>query len=229
MAIVANNSLKEDQKAGRASPKRISIFTLFLAFVLLATIGATGFYHFQAPNLRAQQSDINQQITVLQAEMNAFKKNNVAANQNAANSLKEIEKGELKWSKILAALAEANPKDSSNVAKVIFLSYSGSQDGKLSISAVTQPNPSVPYTAVSELLKAFNNNPYFRDAYIPALSKGTTLDGNSTLSFVLNVTFGESTFDSIISTNTSDDVDAVVPAETVEPKVTQPAVKVPRT
>ncbi|MCC6643538.1 hypothetical protein IT411_02210, partial [Candidatus Peregrinibacteria bacterium] len=71
------------------------------------------------------------------------------------------------------------------------LSYAGSGLGRVAVNMVTVPVSEPPFADVAQLIASFNNNVYFRDVYVPSISRGLTEDGTTTLSFVLNMDFEE--------------------------------------
>jgi len=80
-----------------------------------------------------------------------------------------------------------------------------------------------PYADVTRMIAAFNSSVFFKDAYVPSIAKGTDTDGNTTLSFVLNVTYQKpdtGSTDSVVPLSTDT---TKIPAGT--PRVARPAVQ----
>ena len=69
------------------------------------------------------------------------------------------------------------------------MSYSGSGDGTISLNAVTQPSSLPAFDDVASLISTFNNSVFFKNAYVPSISKGQNTDGSVTLSFLMNMDF----------------------------------------
>lgn len=209
MAILSLKTSEEGNKPIQQNlqqgPNKNKGLMLFLLGILVVCIAGTVYLSFQKSAIALEQSDLDNQVINLEKEVQTLKVNNVEANEAANNALKEMEKNELKWSTIISAVQDLIPFDSaSKKPKVNFLSYSGSADGKLALSGVTREGSLPPFADVSELLAKFNSSNFFKDAYIPSISKGISESGGITLSFVFNVTYQEPTLENAQKLNLQD-------------------------
>jgi len=196
MAILNNSQAaaeKPDKKTMNEQMKEKRNGTTIVLFVLFIVIIGLGIlFTIQKGVVTSAQADLDSQIANLKTEIGVMKNDKIQASQTAVDTLKKIEKDELKWSNIISAVQELLPYDSiAKKTKINFLSYSGNSEGKLTLSAATNESALPPYSDVSQLIQVFNNSNFFKDAYVPSISKGTTATGNTTLSFVFNVTYQE--------------------------------------
>lgn len=167
---------------------------LVLAFIVLVLVIAVGLYLvLQRSALLGQNDRLNTEIVSLESEISALEAQKVEAAQSAQKWLDEIEDEEIKWSRVITRIQSLVPYSAvAKGPKIGFLSYSGSQGGRININAQSQPARRPPYSDVSELISIFSESSSFSDAYVPTITRSETDLGDIVLSFIFNVTFDES-------------------------------------
>lgn len=201
------------------------ILPIVLGVLLLLVIGVGTFEYFHKGQVVDQTNTLDQEIKALHEQIGQMKSNKVEVSKNATEALAKIQAEELTWSAVIEAINKLLPVDpTTGVRKINVISYSGSGAGKIALNMVTQPAGLPPYADVSGLIASFNNNIFFKDAYVPAISKGSNTDGSTTLNFVLNLTYQKVD----TGANAIDNL-GIIPTETSDSGVKVPAIKVPRT
>ncbi len=138
------------------------------------------------------QKQLTADIASIQKKVNLLKEQNVEATQMAREWIFSLEKDEIRWSDVINSLQKLVPLDvKDQKPKIQFLSYSGNRGGKLTLSAQTLEGSADPFADVAELLRVFNASSFFRDAYVPSLTRGLSQAGNVILSFTFEVTYYE--------------------------------------
>jgi len=197
---------QENTPQSEVTQKLKSKFSLGVIVLLLILIGMVIFALlnvWQKNNLNNNNALLNRQITNLNSEINSFKQQKVGVSKNAIDALAKIKNHEIRWSNIITAINTLVPKNADGTAKINFLSYSGSADGKLNLSASTNPAAFPPFADVAQLISVFNNNVYFTNAFVPAISIGKDQNGLSTLTFIFDVTYQEPNINNVNLSNTS--------------------------
>ncbi len=197
---------QENTPQSEVTQKLKSRFSLGVIVLLLILIGMVIFALlnvWQKDNLNNNNALLNRQITNLNSEINSLKQQKVGVSKNAIDALAKIKNHEIRWSNIITAINTLVPKNADGTAKINFLSYSGSADGKLNLSASTNPAAFPPFADVAQLISVFNNNVYFTNAFVPAISIGKDQNGLSTLTFIFNVTYQEPNINNVNLSNTS--------------------------
>ncbi len=162
---------------------------LFLVLVLVILSAVTAIQQFSIGGIENQIAQADQQIGKLKVDLETLQGDETEATQIAKMALDNLKKQEIRWSEVLANINGLVPKDASNRPKVRFLSYSGTADGKVNISAVTAASAMPPFNDVAQIISTFSDNVYFKEVYVPSISKGTNDQGQTTLSFILNLRY----------------------------------------
>jgi hypothetical protein len=186
----------------------------FLLFLLIGMILYGVFLNFEKGRVLANTDELEKQTLVLQDQIDTIKGNKVEVSQNASVALKLISQEEIRWSEVISEVEKLMPVDSSGRKKVEVLSYSGTGQGKVMLNMVTKPASLPPYDDVANIIAIFNSSVFFKDAYVPAISKSSEETGEITLSFMLNTDFQkpETGSDSLqLNTTTTDGGTAKVP------------------
>lgn len=169
--------------------KKGSPINLVLLFLLLG-LGFYGlFLSFDKGNILNRTLELEKQTKDLQAQVDTIKDNKVEVSQNASEALKAIEAEEIRWSEVIDEVNKLLPQDAAGNRSVKVLSYSGSGRGRIAVNMVTQPEALPPFSDVAQLISTFNNSVFFKDVYVPAISKGSNESGQTMLSFVLNMDY----------------------------------------
>ena len=222
MAIInstsqGNTPVKDPMKESQTNQKILNggPINIILGAVLVLVIGGGTLMFFQKGQVMANTNTLDTEIVALKAQVATFKDQKIEISKNASDALAEINKTELRWSEIIAEVSKLLPTDASGNRKINIISYYGSGDGKIALNMTTVPAGLAPYADVSRMIAAFNSSIFFKDAYVPSIAKGTNTDGNTTLSFVLNLSYQKPDTGS---------TDSVVPAVST-PRVPRPAVQ----
>lgn len=196
-------------------PKK-SPLILVLAIVAVVIVGAgIGYMQLTKSALNDEQKRLKDETQSLQTEINTLESQKIEAAQLAQQWLATISKNEIRWSNVLDKINSLVPEDALGQKKLNFLSYSGSEGGKLTLNGQTIPAKDEPYGDLSDLVAAFNSSSFFNNAYIPTISRGETDTGDKLLSFVFNLNYKEKTPDEISSQAAS--LSAPVPVSTPAP------------
>ena len=101
------------------------------------------------------------------------------AAEKVRDQLKKIELIKLPWSKIMEKIESIIPQ-------IKILSYRGTDDGKITISASTREESPDPLGDIATAVRVLNEEPTFSHIFIPSISKSITPQGSSILSFSIN-------------------------------------------
>lgn len=172
-------------------PKRNPFFFILSLLVLLGAVAAALYLHFQKSTINEEQNRLDNEIQTLNQEVSAFEIDKIEAAQTAQKSLESLQKEEIRWSDVLEKMNTLLPEDAQGNDTITFLSFSGSQGGKLTVNAQTRPAKVEPFADVSALIKSFNTSSFFANAYIPTISRGENDVGDKILTFVFNLTYKE--------------------------------------
>ncbi len=155
------------------------LFLGYLVYLFAGQVSATK----EAEGYTAETKNVEQQVAALQAKK-------VSYLQNARQVLDRIDAGRIYWSKVIGDALLVVPKDAkSGSNKAEFLTYSGASDGKLVLSAKTYTGSQDPYLDIADVVAAFNKSSIFRDTFVPTISKNQNEQGQTVLTFVLNLTY----------------------------------------
>lgn len=168
----------------------------FLAFLIIGGFSA----YFEI-----QESKLNSRITDLKIKREGLEKASVAEGEDPTklraaafsvkNELKKIEAEQLPWSKIIEKIEGTVPKmKDTNEPIVNFRSYLGSTEGKVSVSATTRSGSEDAFADVAALVRAFVNEPSFKEVFVPSVTKSITPAGETVLSFSLNFSYEKPSF-----------------------------------
>lgn len=175
---------KVNEKIRKGSPLNLVLFFLLIG---IAVYGS--FLSFQKGGVLTHTSDLEKQSKDIQAQIDTLKISKVEISQTAQDALKKIKADEIQWSSVINDVNQLIPADASGKQKIQILSYSGSGAGKISINVVTQPTSLPAFNDVAALISTFNNSVFFKNAYVPSISKGQNQDGSVTLSFVMSMDY----------------------------------------
>ncbi len=162
-------------------------FILLFLVIGLAAYGTL--LNFQKGEVLNHTGELENQSKAVQIEIDELRGSKVEVSQNASEALKKINAEEIRWSEVIDNVSQLVPKDASGRNKIEILSYSGSGNGRVSLNTVTQPTSLPAFDDVANVIAVFNNSVFFKNAYVPAISKGQNEDGSVTLSFVLNMDY----------------------------------------
>lgn len=196
MAILNNGGMEGagSPEAQQSSPVTAKIVksnpaNLVLLFLVVGMTLYGVFLAVQKGSVLANTTKLEQEIVVLQQEVNKYRDGKVEVSKNATEALAKITAEEIRWSDVIAEVNKLIPSDASGRKQIDVLSYSGSGKGRIALNAVTQPSSVALFDNVAKLIATFNNSVFFKDVYVPSISKGQNENGTSSLSFVLNMDY----------------------------------------
>ena len=166
---------------------------LIVAFVILFGVAlGFGYYFSQVKAVEAQIEQLELETTQAKNTLEELKNSDIVLAQRGVNALKEIEKTEVAWSNVLNTLTKISPTEPELKRKIVeFLSYSGGEDGRLTFNVQTAPSENIKTTLgyVAKMIEVFEEAPDFSEAFVPSISKATTAEGETTLSFILSANY----------------------------------------
>ncbi len=168
--------------------KRVS-FLLYLGAAALVVMVLYSAYVFWQKSVRVDQ------VVVLENSMNDYQakiaeKENAQIVQaiNAKQTVKDLKKGTIEWSKAINNVRETVPQD--GIEPIVqILSYSGSTASDLALNMKTVEGSENPYLDVAAVIKSFSDSPLFADAFVPSISAGADKSGSTILSFTLSAKY----------------------------------------
>ncbi|MFC1600282.1 hypothetical protein ACFL3T_04610 [Patescibacteria group bacterium] len=169
---------------------------LIIAIVLIFGAGlAYGYFFSQVNAVESELDSIGSQIAQAENELEELQASDAVLAQRAVNSLDAVKNKEVEWSNVLATLNRITPVDLIEKKPLIeFISYSGSEDGRLSFNVRTQASENVKklLDAVSKTIEIFDETPDFSNPFVPSVSKSVNNLDQTLLTFVLNVDYNPS-------------------------------------
>lgn len=173
-----------NQKLKKGAP-----INLVLVFLILGLAVYGVFLNFDKGNVLSRTNEIEEETRDIETQVESIRANKVEVSQNASDALAMIEKEEVRWSEVIEDVDQLLPQSASGQKLVNVLSYSGSGQGRIALNMVTQPKAIPPFEDVARLIATFNSSVFFKDAYVPSISKSSDETGEVTLSFVLNMDY----------------------------------------
>lgn len=166
---------------------------LVLSIISLLLVGAAGVYlTLQKSALLEEQKVLAADIASLNTEIAVLEDLKVQSAQLAQQFLASIERDEIQWSRVITRIQSLLPVDAATQqSKFVVISYNGSAGGKITLNMETVPTAIEPFPTLAELLATFNGSSFFRNAYVPNISRGETDDGQKLLTFTLNLLYDE--------------------------------------
>lgn len=166
---------------------------LIIAVVLLFGTGlAFGYFFSQINATEAEITSVKSALAQAENQLEELQASDSVLAQRAVNSLESIKAEEVEWSNVLDLLNRITPVDLVEKQPIIeFISYSGSENGKLSFNVRTQASENVKKLlgAVSKTIVIFNETPDFSNPFIPSVSKSVNNLDQTLLTFVLTVNY----------------------------------------
>jgi hypothetical protein len=132
--------------------------------------------------LDAKKLELENQVVAYQAK-------NLEEAISAKELMNYLDTNRMKWSEVIKNIRETLPKGDNGAYLVDVLSYSGTPDGKISMSAQTVPGSTDPYSSVARLIEIFDNSKIFQDNFVPSIGGGVTPFGQQILTFNLSTMF----------------------------------------
>ena len=129
-------------------------------------------------NLEGEMEDLNKEVGRLEESVEEFKQAQVQGVYLAQQAALELAKKESFWSDFFTVLKRETPSG------VRILSYSGSEGGKISISATAET-----FDQLASMIKNLNSALEFKDVFVASVSKGTSGEGRTVLSFPISLEY----------------------------------------
>ena len=156
----------------------IGFLNILFWFIILLFLLALGYYQFRYFSIKSDIDDINVKIVEQEQTLQKMGSRKVNSIFIAQKALKLLEKEAISFSN---ALIDFEKLTSGNIW---FSAIRGESDGKL---FVTSYSPS--FSQTSQAVRALYDDPNFQNVFIPSLTKGVTDNGQSLVSFTLNVEY----------------------------------------
>lgn len=161
------------------------VFVSVLGFAVVLFFSV--FYEIQTSRYEREIADITAKKQELTAQNKGSGETDRARAVSAKSYLKDIEKKQVIWSKIVEKMEGTIPRRADTLAPVVtFRSYNGSSEGRISVNATTQPDAVDPFTDISFTIKAFSGDQTFKNVFVPSISRSITPDGQSVITFSMN-------------------------------------------
>jgi hypothetical protein len=171
--------------------KRTSTLLIIGILVFILVGSYTGYLIFNKSTVDANLKKTQASLLEYENKMSQYQNLEVLEAINAKKTLDELDSDIIKWSKVIKHIRKTIPKNGS-LPVVEVLSYSGSASNDISMNVKTYPESSEPYLDVAALIKAFNEDAYFVNSFVPSISTGTDDEGNKILTFLFSTTYVES-------------------------------------
>lgn len=189
-------------------PKSKSLLMVLAGISVLIIVALALYLGLQKASLNEEQNRLRGEIASLQEEITALEGQKVEAAQLAQQWLNLLEEEEIRWSLVLSQVQSLIPYDATtNRDKIEFLSYSGSEDGRITMNAKTRSLRTEPFPDVAELIEVFNDSSFFSNATVPSITRAETNDGSKVASFVFYAMYHDLGLESLNNTSNSGETD----------------------
>jgi Tfp pilus assembly protein PilN len=157
------------------APQGRLLSTLVIFFFVVGVL-YTLFLVFQQANLNSDISTIEDQSSGLQTKIETLEREQIQTLFVAQEIKDAVEDSRISWSKVIRQFQSLTP------VTVFFSSFSGGEDGELSLSGLADSADSV-----ADMISVLNSSDDFTDAFVPSVTEGTTSEGQTVVSFNLSV------------------------------------------
>ncbi len=146
--------------------------------IFLFVVGAlyTLFLLFQTFNLNREVRKMNEEILNLEGSLAQLEEDQVEALFNAEGLVEEVKGVRIPWSQVIKQLQDLTP------VNVFFSSYGASEDGAIQLSGLGDN-----YGSVAAVIEKLQNSENFQGVFVPSVTLGSTGEGQSVVSFSLQV------------------------------------------
>lgn len=171
-------------------PKSKSLLMILAGLSVVIVVVLALYLGLQKSTLVEEQARLQGEIDSLQGEILSLEGQKVEAAQLAQEWIDLLDEEEIRWSLVLSQVQSLIPFDTvTNKDKIQFLSYSGSENGRITMNAQTRELRTEPFPDVAELIEVFNDSSFFSDARVPSITRGETNEGGKVGSFVFYATY----------------------------------------
>lgn len=171
-------------------PKSKSLLMILAGLAVVIVVVLALYLGLQKATLNEEKSRLEGEIAALNDEIASLEGQKVEAAQLAQQWLDLLEEEEVRWSVVLSQVQSLIPFDATtNRNKIEFLSYSGTEDGRITMNAKTRALRVEPFPDVAELIEVFNDSTFFSSATVPSITRAEMNDGSKVASFVFYATY----------------------------------------
>jgi len=207
-----NANLNKDQNLDNLE-KKVPFLGIIAVLSVVVIVVLSVYVYIQRGIVSSDLDVLKTDIVSLNNDITVLNGQKLASTDVAQKYLKAIENNEVLWSQAFYHINSLIPFDAS-AQKPLFniSSYSGSDNGKITLNVRTNPTLNSAYEDAAKLIDIFKNSSYFSGVYAPSVTRGDVENGGSFTSFVLN-----------FSINKGDD-GSLAPSvdEVANPKVARP-------
>lgn len=179
------------------TPRR-SWFMVITFVAFLAVAGFSLYFEFETSTAKNRIDELKLKKESLEKPTEEVKNNEIVLRASALavkEQLRKIETEQLPWSKIIEKIESTVPKEKeTNKPIVRFRSYNGSTEGRITVSATTQSGSPEPFADIASIIRAFAQEPSFKEVFVPSITKSLTPEGEIVLSFSINFNYQKPTF-----------------------------------
>jgi hypothetical protein len=166
-------------------------FLFVLGVAVSVGLGAvSGFLYYKSSTLDGEMKKLDLRVSTLQSDVVSYEGANIEEALSAKEAVNYFAEDSVKWSEVIDQIISTTPKDEdSRIPLVDYISYSGSQGNKLTMSVRTDPSSDAPYFDVAKMIRSFSDSEYFGNPFVPSISPSMDDEGNLTLSFNFSVEY----------------------------------------
>lgn len=159
-------------------PGRLGFLDYIAILVFLVFIVAGAYIFFQHSQARAEQIQIEQETSTVDAQIKDLKAKNIEKVAVTQRFLARVKEQEVVWSKVMDLMKKITPEG------VMYTAYVGRDSRELSLNVETDS-----VERVIEAIKSYSGSDQFTDVFVPSVNKGITLDGERIFTFTINTSF----------------------------------------
>lgn len=148
-----------------------------VVFLFILGLLYTLFLVFQKINLNGDIADLQAESEQVQAKIGTLKADQIEELVVAQDLKKRIEDIQILWSKALNNVEDLTP------VGVFFSSYSVGEDRSIQLSGLGND-----YGSVASVISSLQKSHDFTDVFVPSITLGKTSDGQTVVSFSLELT-----------------------------------------
>jgi Tfp pilus assembly protein PilN len=152
------------------------LFPTIVLFLFILALLYGLFLLFQQYSLNRGIDKVNEQVGQVQTQIEVLRDDQIEELSVAQEVETEVETVAIYWSKVIAKLQDLKP------VTVFFSSYSGSEDGSIQLSGLSDN-----YDSVADLISVLDASNDFEEPFVPSATLGSTSDGQEVVSFSLQV------------------------------------------
>lgn len=149
----------------------LPLFSLVSALILAVVLVGTGWVFYKSYRLDASLAAVEKGLKSSQDQLDELKAEHLDSLVVAQETVKEVE-ASIVWSQVVQQLLKTTP------VNIFYRSYSASNDGKMSVSVVTDS-----YTSAANLISVLNQSKVFSNAFVASLARGSSDAGSSVVTF----------------------------------------------